>query len=104
MGHPTYILTPSISGRSVTAHVGDTVQVRLPATSRWSFQTTQSATALTMIAPSGMYAQALNACIWTFQARTSGAETLRYGGSPICKPGQACAAYRIAMDFSVNIA
>jgi hypothetical protein len=103
VGHPTYILTATAQSRTVMAHVGDTVQVRLPATSRWSLQAAQSATVLASIAPSGMYAPALNACIWTFQARSTGAETLRYAGAPICKPGQPCAAYRIAMNFSINV-
>ncbi|HEV8191836.1 MAG TPA: hypothetical protein VGP82_10185 [Ktedonobacterales bacterium] len=103
VGNPRFVLAATTPGRTVTVHVGDIVQVRLPSTSRWSFQAVQGAAALTSIAPSGMYAPALKACVWTFQATSAGAETLRYAGAPICKPGQPCAAYRIAMDFSVNV-
>lgn len=103
VGTPTFVLTPTTPGRTVSVHVGDTVQVRLPSTSRWSFQARSAAAVLTAIAPSSAYAPSLNACVWTFQAKAIGAETLSYGGAPICKPGQACATYRIAMDFTVNV-
>ncbi len=104
VGNPTYVLTAATSGRTVTAHVGDTIQVRLPSSSRWSLQAAPSSAVLAAVAPSAMYVPSLNACVWTFQAKASGSATLNYGGAPICKPGQACAAYRIAMDFSVKVA
>ncbi len=103
VGQPTTIVTPATPGRAVTAHVGDTVQVRLPATSRWSFQAVSSLAVLSAIAPTNMYSPSLNTCVWTFQAKATGTETLRYGGAPICKPGQLCPAYRIAMDFTVKV-
>lgn len=103
VGQPTTIVTPATPGRAVTAHVGDTVQVRLPATSRWSLQAVSSLAVLSAIAPTNMYSPSLNTCVWTFQAKATGTETLRYGGAPICKPGQLCPAYRIAMDFTVKV-
>src|SRR5262249_18616565 len=103
IGRPTYVLTPNTPGHAVDVHVGDTLQVRLSSASRWSFRVASNAAVLTAIAPTGIYAPTLKACVWTFQARSAGSETLTYTGAPNCMSGEPCAAYRIALEFSVKV-
>lgn len=102
-GSPTLILTPTTPNRTGSAHVGDIVQVRLPTTSKWSFAPAQSAGALSLTQPSGVLIHSLNACVWTFKALATGTQTLPFTGQAICKAGQPCADYRIAMTFSVTV-
>ena len=79
------------------------VQVRLPTSSKWTYEPGPTASALSEIQPSGVLIHALNACVWSFQASATGAESLSFIGQAICQPGQPCAAYRIAMTFSVSV-
>jgi hypothetical protein len=102
-GSPTLILTPTTPDRAGSAHVGDIVQVRLPTTSKWTYAPAQSAGALSLTQPSGVLIHSLNACVWTFKAVAAGTQTLPFTGQAICKPGQPCADYRIAMTFSVAV-
>lgn len=102
-GNPTLILTPTTPDRAGSAHVGDIVQVRLPTSSKWSYGPAQSSGALSPTQPSGVLIHSLNSCVWSFKAVADGAQTLSFTGQPICKPGQPCADYRIAMTFEVTI-
>lgn len=102
-GQPTLILTPTTPNRAGSAHVGDMVQVRLPTSSKWTYAPTQSSGALSPTQPSGVLIRSLNSCVWSFQAVASGAQTLSFSGQAICKAGQPCADYRIAMTFDVTV-
>jgi len=102
-GSPTLILTPTTPDRAGSAHVGDIVQARLPTSSKWSYGPTQSSGALSPTQPSGVLIHALNSCVWSFKAVADGTQTLTFTGQPICKAGQPCPDYRIAMTFSVAI-
>ncbi|HEU4783151.1 MAG TPA: hypothetical protein VFS83_07425 [Ktedonobacterales bacterium] len=102
-GNPTLILTPTTPNRAGSAHVGDIVQVRLPTSSKWSYSPAQSSGALSPTQPNGVLIHSLDSCVWTFNAAADGAQTLSFTGQPICKPGQPCADYRIAMTLSVTV-
>ncbi len=102
-GSPTLILTPTTPDRAGNAHVGDMVQVRLPTSSKWTYAPTQSSSALSPTQPSGVLISSLNSCVWSFKAVSAGTQTLPFAGQPICKAGQPCADYRIAMTFSVTV-
>jgi hypothetical protein len=102
-GQPTLILTPTTPNRAGSAHVGDIVQVRLPTTSKWTYAPAQSTGALSPTQPSGVLIHSLNSCVWSFEAVATGTQTLPFSGQAICKPGQPCADYRIAMMFSVTV-
>ncbi|HEX5439431.1 MAG TPA: hypothetical protein VFW76_00980, partial [Ktedonobacterales bacterium] len=102
-GNPALILTPTTPDRTGSAHIGDVVQVRLPTSSKWSYGPTQSSGALSLTQPSGVLIHSLNSCVWTFKAVADGTQTLTFTGQPICKAGQPCPDYRIAMTFSVAI-
>lgn len=102
-GNPTLILTPNTPGRAGSAHVGDMAQVRLPTTSKWSYAPAQSSGALSLTSPSGVLIHSLDSCVWSFKAVADGTQTLSFTGQPICKPGQSCPDYRIAMTFDVTV-
>lgn len=102
-GNPTLILTPTTPDRAGSAHIGDIVQVRLPTTSKWSYVPTQSSDAISPTQPSGVLIHSLTACVWSFKAVAAGTQTLPFAGQAICKAGQPCADYRIAMTFSVTV-
>jgi hypothetical protein len=102
-GNPALILTPTTPDRAGSAHVGNMVQVRLPTSSKWSYGPAQSSGALSPTQPSGVLIHSLNSCVWSFKAVANGGQTLSFTGQPICKPGQPCADYRIAMTFDVTI-
>lgn len=102
-GNPALILTPTTPDRTGSAHVGDIVQVQLPTTSKWTYTPAQSAGALSPTSPSGVLIHSLNSCVWSFKAVADGAQTLSFMGQAICKVGQPCADYRIAMTFSVTV-
>lgn len=102
-GNPSLILTPTTPNRAGSAHVGDMVQVRLPTSSKWSYGQAQSSGALSPTQPSGVLIHSLNSCVWSFKAIADGTQTLSFTGQAICKPGQPCADYRIAMTFSVSV-
>lgn len=102
-GNPALILTPTTPNRSGSAHVGDMVQVRLPTTSKWTFDSSQPTGAMTSTQPSGVLIHSVNACVWSFQAATAATASLSFTGQAICEPGKPCPNYRIAMTFTVTI-
>ena len=103
LGNPALILTPTTPNRSGAAHVGDMVQVRLPTTTKWTFQSSQPTGMLTTTQPSGVLIHSVNACVWSFQAASAGTVSLPFIGQAICEPGKPCPNYRIAMTFTVTI-
>lgn len=102
-GNPALILTPTTPDRSGSAHVGDLVQVRLPITSKWTYQSSAPAGTLAAARPSGVLIHAVNACVWSFQAAAVGTASLSFIGQPLCDPGKPCPNYRIAMSFTLTI-
>jgi hypothetical protein len=79
------------------------VQVRLPSTTNWSYLPAQGSGPLIPEQPSGILIHSLNACVWSFQAVTSGKQMLPFSGQAIYKVGQPCPNYRIALTFSVSV-
>jgi hypothetical protein len=79
------------------------VQVRLPTSSKWTYAPAQSSGALSPTQPSGVLIRSLNSCVWSFKAVADGTQTLMFSGQAICKPGQPCADYRIAMTFTITV-
>lgn len=102
----------------VSLHVGQTLQIRLPATYRWSLpaqdvgrvlapqpgndwldaNASASATATTTATTTA------NACVWQFSASAVGHATLNFTGSPVCPPGSPCPAYAVVITQDVTVA
>ena len=102
-GNPALILTPTTPDRSGSAHIGDLAQVRLPTTTKWTFQSSAPVGTLAVAQPSGVLIHAVNACVWSFQATAAGTTSVSFIGQPLCEPGKPCPNYRIAMTFTITI-
>jgi hypothetical protein len=102
-GHPALVLTPLTLDHSASAHVGDMVQVRLPTTTKWTYDAAQVSGPLIPAQPSGVLVRAVSACVWTFKANAKGAELLTFEGQAICRAGQPCPNFRVKLAFSVSI-
>ncbi len=97
------ILTNKNSGNTISVSKGETVEVHLPLGMAWSGPTNLSQELLTMQGPAGYADSATNACVWRFVAVGTGTAQLAFVGRPICKKGQLCPMYIMAMPFTVEI-
>lgn len=102
---PAVLLTGSTPNRSATAHAGDVVQVRLPSTSRWSYQSAHSSTTpeLTLLQPAGIQDITLNDCVWNFMAQSAGTATLDFEGMPNCDVHVPCPQNIVELSFTVTV-
>lgn len=98
-GSPRLVLTNQT--KSGDAHVGDLVQVQVPATYRWSQVDASSNLALQQ--PAGVQDSAKNVCVWTYRALSAGAATVQLTGGALCEPTQPCPAYAVVADFSISV-
>lgn len=99
------ILTGTTPNRTASAHVGQTVEIQLPARNLWRYDASRSAMApLSLNQPAGVEDGQLDLCVWNFTARSTGTATLSFIGSPLCEPNMACPAIILAMSFTVNVA
>lgn len=102
VGAPALVLTLQDARHESTVHVGDVLQVRLPATQRWSMARGGTGT-LATLQPAGYWDVKASACVWNFKAARAGATTLGFVGTALCEPGRPCPAYAIAEDFPVTV-
>ena len=97
------ILTNKNSGNTVSISKGETVEVYLPFGMAWSGPANLSQNLLSMQSPAGYASSTANACVWRFVAVGTGTAQLAFVGRPICKKGQLCPMYIMAMPFTVEI-
>lgn len=98
-GTPALVLTNQ--AKSGEAHVGDLIQVQVPATQRWNEVKASSNLALQQ--PAGVQDGTKNVCVWTYRALSAGSATVNLTGGALCEPNQACPAYAVLADFSISI-
>jgi len=53
--------------------------------------------------PATALVPALHACVWSFQAVSTGGQMLPFVGQAICPPGRFCANHALALAFRVSI-
>lgn len=99
---PTYILMEKDVGHVSEAHVGDVVQVRLPAAQRWKLMNDGAGT-LDLLQPAGYWDVKASACVWNFRAAKVGATVVSFGGMAICEPGQLCPQYVVDEEFRITV-
>lgn len=87
-GTPSVVVNGGLPDRSASAHVGDLIQVRLPATFHWSYHA--AAPAPELLQPAGYEDKGQKVCIWNFRAHSAGTYALRFAGAPICDPKGPC--------------
>jgi hypothetical protein len=74
---------------TVTAHVGDTIEVRLPFGTKWTGPA-QIPANLQEQPPTGYAFPSDNVCVWRFAAQSAGTATLDFHSQPICTKGEMC--------------
>ena len=100
---PVLVLTLKDAGHENTAHKGEMIGVRLPATQRWSVAKGGDGV-LEVVQPAGYWDVKANVCVWNFRAVKTGATTVGFAGRANCEPGQMCPAYVVAEEFPVTVA
>ena len=98
------VLTPNTPNRSVAASMHDVVRIQLPASMRWSYDSTAStASILSQAAPGGIEDTQLNACVWDFNAVSKGTATLHFTGQALCDPNMPCAMFMLNLTLTVTV-
>lgn len=99
---PAFVLSLKDASHESTARVGEVIQVRLPATQRWSVAK-DAAGVLELLQPAGYWDVKASACVWNFRAAKAGTTTVSFEGRALCKPGQMCPAYVVAEEFPLMV-
>ncbi len=101
---PAANVTVKLSGAnvSVTAHVGDVLEIQLPFGFRWAGPTI-SGGGLHLQTPAGYASTALGMCIWRFNASSAGTTHLTFFARAMCQNGQFCPQYVLALPFTIVV-
>lgn len=89
-------------GQTVTAHTGDIIELHMPFGKRWSGPQT-SLNGLTLETPSGYALKADKSCVWRFDAKDAGTNTLSFTSRPMCQKGQMCPMYIVNVQVTINV-
>jgi hypothetical protein len=92
----------SDANTTITVPVGDVLEVQLPFGLRWTGPTI-SGSGLQLQTPAGYASTATGMCIWRFHALRAGTTHLTFSARAICKPGQACPQFVLAVPFTVVV-
>lgn len=96
------VLKPSNSSKTVNAHQGDVIEIRLPFGQLWNGPTTSQGV-LQLETPAGYAWTATNSCVWRFTAQGTGITQLNFFGKAMCKKGQMCPQYIMSLPFTINV-
>ena len=96
------VLKPSNSNSTVTAHVGDVVEIELPFGQAWTGPTTSQGE-LQLQGTPGSAVTASKMCVWRFTAQSSGTTQVEFFGRAICQKGQMCPAYITRIPYTIVI-
>jgi len=100
---PTITLTTANTQTAVTAKNGATIEVDLPVGHTWQGPDITPQNMLAMQSPSGYTSTKGQFCVWRFVATGVGTVHLSFTGRPICKKGQLCPMYVMAIPFTINV-
>ena len=96
------VVKPNQTHSTITAKVGDIVEIRLPFGQKWSGPTT-SVGSLEIQQPSGYAWKTDKVCVWRFTAKSAGTTNLEFQGRALCKPGQLCPMYIAEFPFVITV-
>jgi len=96
------LIKPANANSTITAHVGDVVEVRLPFGHKWGGPNT-AVSNLQLQSPAGYAWIADSVCVWRFNATGTGSTVLNFSSQPLCKAGQMCPMYILELAFKVNV-
>lgn len=96
------VLKPADSNSTVTAHVGDVVEIDLPFGQAWTGPTTSQGE-LQLQGPAGAAVTASKVCVWRFTAQSAGTTQMEFYGRAICQKGQMCPQYIMRIPYTIVI-
>ncbi len=87
---------------TVSAHVGDTIEVRLPFGQKWSGPSSIP-TNLEQQEPAGYASISDNVCIWRFVAQSAGTAQLDFYRQALCLKGEMCPMFIANEPFTIEV-
>jgi hypothetical protein len=87
---------------TVSAHVGDTIEIRLPFGRKWSGPAAIPGN-LQQQQPAGYALTPDNVCIWRFTAQSVGVAHLDFYMQALCLNGQMCPMFIANIPFTIDI-
>jgi hypothetical protein len=100
---PNIVINMSQRNSIITAHTGNVIEVHLPFGEVWQGPRASQGV-LALQTPSGYALKNKGVCVWRFVAQGSGTTNLTFTGRAICKPGQFCPRYILALPFTIKVA
>jgi predicted small secreted protein len=94
------VLNPSNNNSTVTASVGDVIEVDLPFGQAWTGPNVSQGQ-LTLQQPAGFSLTPSKVCVWRFTAQSTGTTQLEFYGRAICQKGQACPLYIMHLPYTI---
>lgn len=87
---------------TVTAHNGDTIEIRLPFGHKWTGpDSTQGK--LELQPPAGFAWNTDSVCVWRFVAKGTGSTELTFHSQALCKPGEVCPMFITTLPVTVDV-
>ena len=96
------VLKQSDSNSTITAHVGDVVEIDLPFGQTWTGPTASQGE-LQLQGPAGYAVTASKMCVWRFTAQSAGTTQVEFYGKAICQKGQMCPLYIMRIPYTIVV-
>lgn len=96
------VLKPSNNNSSITAHVGDVIEIDLPFGHAWTGPMSSQGQ-LQLQQPAGFALTTAKACVWRFTAQGAGTTQLEFYGKAICQKGQSCPLYIMRLPYTIVV-
>ena len=100
---PNIVLTVKNSHQTTKAHVGDVIEIALPANMHWNGPGMSANGTLTPLQPQGGMDDQSQTCRWVYQAHAKGSLTLTYTGVMRCESGTGCPAIAEDEAFTIQV-
>jgi hypothetical protein len=97
------VLTKKNTGKTVNISKGQVVEVRLEQGLNWSGPAKLDSSVLELQGTAGSVSASDHTCVWRFLAVGAGKTQLSFTGRPICKKGQMCPMYIMAVPFTIEV-
>jgi hypothetical protein len=96
------VLKPANNSTTISAQVGDVVEVDLPYGQAWSGPSVSQGS-LSLQQPAGFALTPSKVCVWRFTAQSAGTAQLEFYGKAICETGHACPQYIVRLPFTISV-
>lgn len=97
------VLTKKNTGSTVNVSKGQIVEVRLEQGLSWAGPAKLASSVLELQGTAGSASASDHTCVWRFLAVGAGKTQLSFTGRPICKKGQMCPMYIMAVPFTIEV-